>query len=176
MGFTPQEELHIRKVMGFPSEEKAVLRDLFGISGLEAPSPFNERRSRVLNIPEDIQAIFVTESIKRVVVLFKDGSKEIVDCSKEDNFDVKIGVALAICNHIFRTKTQFHKFVTKKAKYIDKKVEEPSSETKKVDNRAKLKGTVWVHKNKKNKRVPANDINIYLLAGWEKGKYHKEKQ
>lgn len=61
---------------------------------------------------------------KIVVVLFTDGSKEIVKCSAEDEFDVYVGVAIAEARHKYGTTSKFHKIVddvltivkTKKAK------------------------------------------------------------
>lgn len=48
---------------------------------------------------------------KIVVVLFTDGSKEIVKCSPEDEFDTYVGVAIAEARHKYGTSTQFHKAV-----------------------------------------------------------------
>ena len=48
---------------------------------------------------------------KVVVVLFSDGTKEVVKCSKEDEFDVYVGVAIAEARHKYRTTSRFHRKV-----------------------------------------------------------------
>ena len=71
-----------------------------------------------------IRNILVNEEKRLVTVVFSDdGSHEIIKCAKEDHFDVKVGVALAIAQHIYGSKTSFHKDVDKKTKFLEKKKE-----------------------------------------------------
>lgn len=49
-----------------------------------------------------------------VVVLFEDGTKIIKRPSQGDSFDLNVGVSLAIAEKIFRSKTQYHKYIQSK--------------------------------------------------------------
>ena len=70
-----------------------------------------------------IRNILANEEKRLVTVVFKDGTHEIIKCSKEDHFDVNIGVALAIAQHIYGSKNKFHKVVVNKTKTIEKRKE-----------------------------------------------------
>lgn len=76
------------------------------------------------NNDDVIRNIYVNESEKVIVVVFKDGEKQIVKCSPDDEFDIEVGVALAIARYCFGSKTQFRKFIQKNAKFKKEKVAE----------------------------------------------------
>ena len=75
-----------------------------------------------------VRNIYVDEKEKRVVVIFVDGQKQVVKCSPKDEFDVEIGVALAIARHFFGSKTQLRKFIQKNAKFKITKKESQKEE------------------------------------------------
>lgn len=76
-----------------------------------------------------IKSIQVNERKRLVTVVFTDGDVRIVNCNKEDNFDVTIGVSLAISEHLFGSKTKRTKFINEKTKIIKAK---EKKETKKL--------------------------------------------
>lgn len=78
-----------------------------------------------------IQTIHINEEKKIVVVVFDNGTKQIVKCSPEDSFDTEIGFALAFTRAIFGSKTQVRKLIAKKAKVVKKEVE-PEAKPKKT--------------------------------------------
>lgn len=103
--------------------EERLFKAIFGVSPQSRcvcePSP----------MLDFIRNIYANEEKKVVVVLFKDNTKEVVKCHKEDNFSVYIGVAIAIARHHFGTPSQFHKIVNKKTTYMgQQKVEEKKNE------------------------------------------------
>lgn len=78
-----------------------------------------------------IRKVYSNSKEKIVAVVFEDGSREVVKCTKEDNFDVRVGVALALAQRVFGSKTQFHKFVNKMTTEVGTK-EEPKKVTKRT--------------------------------------------
>lgn len=56
-----------------------------------------------------------------VMVAFKDGTKVIKRTVGGDAFDLNVGVALAVVERFFGTKTQFHKKVTELKDAVDSK-------------------------------------------------------
>lgn len=83
-----------------------------------------------------IKSIQVNEEKRLVTVVFTDGDVRIVKCNKEDNFDVMVGVSLAVTEHLFGSKTKRAKFITEKAKIV--KVKE-KKETKKTTSKKSVK-------------------------------------
>ena len=77
-----------------------------------------------------IQTIHINEKEKVVVVVFDNGTKQIIKCSPEDSFDTEIGFALAFTRAIFGSKTQVRKFIAKKASVI-KDEPKPKKRTRK---------------------------------------------
>lgn len=73
------------------------------------------------NLPEFLSKEILKFSIikiqinkeKKIVTVVFDDDVQIVKCGPHDEFDEKIGVALAIAQHIFGSKTQFKKFIDK---------------------------------------------------------------
>lgn len=65
-----------------------------------------------------IKTIHVNEAKKIMVVVFDDGTKQIVKCSPEDSFDAEIGFALALARRLFGSKTQVRKYIDRNAKVI----------------------------------------------------------
>lgn len=65
---------------------------------------------------------------EKVIVLFKDGSKVIKEMNPDDNFDLNVGVALCLADHLFGSKTQFHKEIQSKLVVSKKKEKASSSE------------------------------------------------
>lgn len=77
-----------------------------------------------------VEAIYANKKSKVVVVKFKNGDKEIIKCSKDDDFDVTVGVALAISRHIFGSHAKFYKnIVEAKTTYVEDK------KPKKINNK-----------------------------------------
>ena len=58
-----------------------------------------------------IVKVIADPKAKVVVVKFTDGATEVVHCSKEDEFDVYVGVAIAEARHKYGTTSRFHKVV-----------------------------------------------------------------
>ena len=58
-----------------------------------------------------IVKVIADPKAKVVVVKFTDGATEVVHCSKEDEFDVYVGVAIAEARHKYGTTSKFHKVV-----------------------------------------------------------------
>lgn len=58
-----------------------------------------------------IMKVVADEHKKLVVVFFTDGAKEIVQCAKEDEFDVYVGVAIAEARHKYGSTGAFHRMV-----------------------------------------------------------------
>lgn len=56
-------------------------------------------------------AFHVTESKGVVAVKFPDGETYVSHCSKEDHFDIEVGVALAIARHLYGSRTAFLKAI-----------------------------------------------------------------
>lgn len=63
-----------------------------------------------------IKSIQIFEEKKIVTVVFADNKIKVVRCAEGDNFDPNIGVALAIAEHLYGSKTKFRKFVNARAK------------------------------------------------------------
>lgn len=75
--------------------------------------------SKPVRVDDDvIRNILVNKKKKLVTVVFSDGNHEIIKCDKDDNFDINVGVALAIAQHAFGSKTHFHKVIAKKTRVI----------------------------------------------------------
>ena len=68
--------------------------------------------------PSELSDIMYDEQKKVVIVSFKDGTKIVKHCHEEDDFDVEVGVALAIAKRMFGTTTNFKKYVSRKARNI----------------------------------------------------------
>lgn len=58
-----------------------------------------------------IVKVIADPKAKVVVVKFTDGTTEVVHCSKDDEFDVYVGVAIAEARHKYGTTSRFHKVV-----------------------------------------------------------------
>lgn len=58
-----------------------------------------------------IVKVIADPKAKVVVVKFTDGATEVVHCSKDDEFDVYVGVAIAEARHKYGTTSKFHKAV-----------------------------------------------------------------
>lgn len=91
----------------------------------------------------DIEGIYPNKEKKLVVVKFDENTTIKVQCQKEDEFDLYIGVALAINYKLFESKTQFRKFV-------DKNTIWQVSKEKKVKPKEVEKATQKLKKKKKN--------------------------
>ena len=63
------------------------------------------------NIENSITSIYSNKDKKIVVAKFNDNSEVKVKCREEDDFDLTIGVALAICYKMFGSKNQFKKMI-----------------------------------------------------------------
>lgn len=72
----------------------------------------------------DFKSITVNEKKRIVTVVFADGDVRMSKCSKSDHFDVSVGVALCVAQHLFGSKTNFHKKIEKVAKYVGGKKSE----------------------------------------------------
>lgn len=93
------------------------------------------------NKDNEIIKVIADAGKKVTVVKFADGNVEVVKYSKDDDYDVYVGVALAKARHEAGSNTAFHKAVDKllvNVKPKVKKVKKP--EPKKVEKEPSLKG------------------------------------
>ena len=67
-----------------------------------------------------VKRIFVDEQEKVIVVKFLDNTIEKVKCSEEDDFDINVGVAIAIARHIFGSHSNYYKKILGKITYTKK--------------------------------------------------------
>lgn len=84
-------------------------------------------------IPEkaaEIERIIANKSGRCTIIFFKDGGKEVVRCSKEDQFDVYVGAAIGIARHVYKTSSQFHKAVNKVLTIVEPKEKKPKKQAK----------------------------------------------
>lgn len=103
-GYTiPCEECHFKKVeppfsvvADFTATERPALR--FPTS----TKPVSTR---------GIESVTLNKAVGKTTVVWNDGSREIASCSKQDNYDPAVGIALAMAYHHFGSKSKFHKFV-----------------------------------------------------------------
>ena len=95
-----------------------------------------------------VNAIYVNEQKKTVVVVFNNGHKKIVKCSPKDEFDAEVGFALAIAREFVGEKMKVSEFVAKKAKVIK------AAPVKKRKRRAKKPNTAEDVASKKRGRKP----------------------
>lgn len=65
-------------------------------------------------IPE-IHTIGINEKKGTIVVVFADGTKTISKCAKGDHFDVNVGVAMAITEKMFGSKSKYHDMIKAKS-------------------------------------------------------------
>lgn len=70
------------------------------------------------------KSITVNEKKRIVTVVFNDGDVRMSKCSKSDHFDVSVGAALCVAQHLFGSKTNYHKKIEKVAKYVGGKKSE----------------------------------------------------
>lgn len=127
------------------------LESIFG------PETKNQHKLHTINLeqgcgihihPDFIKKVFVNLEERIVVVLFSNDEKEIVKCSENDDFDVTIGVALAVCRHLFGHTNFYKKIVGKKTYYQQKR-------EKKVANNDYVAYLKWCEANKKRKVAEA---------------------
>jgi len=81
-----------------------------------------------------IEGVFVNEEKGLVTVKFNNGNIRHSLCSKNDPFDVSVGVANCIAAEWFGTKTHFKKWVKDNAKFIKKKAKKKKEEETKPDS------------------------------------------
>lgn len=65
-----------------------------------------------------VSKIVINKTAKCVVVKFYDHAEEVVHCDEDDEFDPRIGIALALAYHLFGSKNKFKDFIKKKSKYL----------------------------------------------------------
>ena len=70
-----------------------------------------------------VKAIYVDEQARLIVVKFQDNQIEKIKCSKEDDFDISIGVSLAIARHVFGSHARFYKHILGKKVIYTKRLE-----------------------------------------------------
>ena len=63
-----------------------------------------------------IKSVTANEEKRIVTVVFKDGDVRMSKCSKEDDFDLEVGIALCVAAHMFGSKNLFKKFVDSQKK------------------------------------------------------------
>ena len=78
-----------------------------------------------------IRSILANNQKKITTVVFNDGDVQMAKCHKDDEYDQFIGVALCIAQHLFGSKTQFHKFVKANVKGVKYELVEESKKEKK---------------------------------------------
>ena len=76
-----------------------VLKQIFRLSDKEKLNPYNIEKV-IFNPPA-------------TVIIFKDGTKEVVKCSKDDEFDAENGFAQAMMNIMFGSRSNFKRFIEK---------------------------------------------------------------
>ena len=74
-----------------------VLKQIFRLSNKEKLNPYNIEKV-IFNPPA-------------TVIIFKDGTKEVVKCSKDDEFDAESGFAQAMMNIMFGSRSNFKRFI-----------------------------------------------------------------
>ena len=72
----------------------------------------------------EIRNVLANKDKRLITVVFEDGKHEIIKCAEQDDFDIYVGVALAIAQRYFGSKNQFHKATNKRLKVIETPVEE----------------------------------------------------
>jgi len=68
------------------------------------------------------------------VVIFNDGSKEVVKISNGDKYNPEVGFAMAIMNRMFGSRNAYKKFIQKQIKHNHNKKGENTYELKKESN------------------------------------------
>lgn len=124
---------------------------LFAIFGFV---PIKKEKNNIPNIPNvpNIKDIIINENKKRVVILFKDGSKSISKCHPEDTFDAKVGFSVAYAKHLFKNNEKFTEFVN----YYVSKNKNIETKTNKTNN-VKVKNTS--NANKKSVKKTSTKTN-----------------
>lgn len=105
-----------------------------------------EREVEVKDISQFITKVIADPKKKITVVIFMDGKKEVVKCAQEDEYDVYVGVSLALSRRMFGTNGAFHKCVDGKLIIV-----EPKKKKLKVTKNLVKK----VHKDLKEVSQPA---------------------
>lgn len=80
-----------------------------------------EREVEVKDISQFITKVIADPKKKITVVIFMDGKKEVVKCAQEDEYDVYVGVSLALSRRMFGTNGAFHKCVDGKLTIVEPK-------------------------------------------------------
>ena len=103
-------------------------------------------------IHTSVKCIYIDKEARVTVVLFQDGTKQIVKCSPNDEFDAEVGVALAIARQLIGKKSKLKELVAT-AKVTEKKPEPKPAEPKKRERKKKADS---VAEPKKRGRKPKN--------------------
>lgn len=83
----------------------------------------------------NIKCISVNEEKRIITVVFEDKDVQLVRCLPTDEFDIEIGVALAIARHQFGSRNKLRKTIDEKIRYVAKKKKNFEMEmVAKVDN------------------------------------------
>lgn len=86
----------------------------------EFEDALKEESDKNTNVLDDaIDKIYVDEKAGTVIVSFVDGVKEVVHKQPQDNFDINVGVALAVAKYIAGSNTNFHKTIATKVVKIN---------------------------------------------------------
>lgn len=103
---------------------------------IKANESETKREVEVKDISQFITKV-ISDPVKKItVVIFMDGKKEVVKCAEEDEYDVYVGVSLALSRRIFGTNSAFHKCVDEKLLLVEPK---KKKEAKKPEPKAKPK-------------------------------------
>lgn len=123
-----------------------------GNPAIEKYNPYNGKIVRKDEFTSlKVNAIYVNEQKKTVVVVFSNGHKKIVKCSPKDEFDAEVGFAIAIAREFVGEKMKVSEFVAKKAKVIK------AAPVKKRKRRAKKPKTAEDTAPKKRGRKPKTE-------------------
>lgn len=76
-----------------------------------------------------VSQVIADENNKVVVVKFNDGTKEVVKTQDGDQFDVYIGVALAMARRQYKSTTSFRKMVDNNLVVVSKKNKKVNTKT-----------------------------------------------
>ncbi len=74
----------------------------------------------------NVFSVEVNEAKRTIFVKLGNGLKAVVRCHPEDEFDIELGTALAICRAVYGSKSKFRKLINQNIKYIKKEKKDES--------------------------------------------------
>ena len=147
---------------------KPIEYDLNGKSAYEIVKKFTKEWEKNMKVKIVNYEVHDNNGVKTVVVEFGDGTKEHAVCCKEDVFDLKTGIEVCVCKHVFGGNDKYKSAIRNAMNQVkaidkaraDKKAEEELIARKKEKN-AKRKAR---HKANRRARRVAEMRDAYLAA------------